>query len=497
MTATTVPLARVGDKPEPTSAIFALARFEGRMMLRHPLVWVGGLGAAGWAVRALWEEAPVLNRVSVTLAWTVLPFGFAVAMVAGWAVLRAKGRSDANPPMVMPIGMAQRVSGIVLGLVYPAAAAFVIQMLVLGWVMTRNPVTSVVWTEVLAAPVYVMFAGAVGAALTRWIPHPSTALFAVVVLGGLMIAFPYRPQDWGNNIGVEWLSPLAWPQDIIPYELAFRPSGLHLGYLVGLSLLVAGIAILGRWPVGWTALGIGLVLAFAIGTAQLGLIEPSTREQAISRLVGDTADLTCETHDSIDFCAMPGYEGWIEKWADSVQPVVSVAPTEVLNKIEVRQYPVHNTFLFGAGVLGEGNWWWVKPAAEDYFAREVVAVGSILAQWTNTDPIRGVSIAAMGCGKIADDCRGASQQVVLVWLLAHDPRTAEYLSYDAEHSGSAFVSTCMVTDFWANPAGVSIIRDNWDRLTDPATTYEEAGEIMGVSVPGGYDDDGILETACP
>ena len=178
MTATTVPVAEAPGKSGLAPAILALSRFEGRMMLRHPLTWIGTLGAAGWAVYELWEEAPVLNRVSVSLGWTMLTLAFATAMVAGWAVLRAKGRSDANPPMVMPIGMAQRMGGIVVGLVYPAATAFVVQMLVLGWVMSRSPVTSMVWTEVLAGSIYVMFAGAVGASMTRWLPHPSTPLFA-------------------------------------------------------------------------------------------------------------------------------------------------------------------------------------------------------------------------------------------------------------------------------------------------------------------------------
>ena len=369
-------------------------------------------------------------------------------------------------------------------------------MLVLGWVMTRSPVTSMVWTEVLAGPVYVMFAGAVGAAITRWMPHPSTPLFAVLVLGGLMIAFPYRSEDWGSRIGVEWLSPLAWPQDIIPYEVAFRPAGIHLAYLFGLTLLVAGLAVLGRWRVGWTLLGAGLVVVVTMGPAQLGPIEQSTRTEAMSRLVGDTADVICETRDGIEFCAMPGYEGWIAEWAAAIQPVVSVTPTEVREGLEVRQYPVHNIFLFGAGDLGEGNWWWVEPAAEDYLARDVVPVGSTWARWTNSNLIRGVSLAAMGCSQISDECQGESQQVVLVWLLAHDPRTAESLFYDAEHAGSAYVWTCMVTDFWAYPDGVSIIRDHWSVLTDPVTTYQEAGAIMGVRAPSGYDEDGFLETAC-
>ncbi|MCI0545362.1 MAG: hypothetical protein L0Z49_13120, partial [Actinobacteria bacterium] len=170
---------------------------------------------------------------------------------------------------------------------------------------------------------------------------------------------------------------------------------------------------------------------------------------------------------------------------------------EVMEGLEVRQYPVHNTFLLDAGDLGVGNWWWVDQSAEDYGAREVIAAGSIWAPWTRTDFLRGVSVAAMGCRQLADECQGESQQVVLVWLSLHDPRVAEYLFYEAEHAGSAHVWTCMVTDFWANPAGASIIRDNWAVLTDPATTYQEAGKVMGVAVPTGYDETGYIATACP
>jgi len=495
MTATLAPSA--GTETQATwPAILALARFEGRMMVRHPVTWLGALGSVAMAAFRLWEEAPVLNRVSVTLAWTMLPLGAAVALVSGWAVLRAKGRTDAHPPMVMPIAMAQRVGGIVLGLTYPAIGTFALQMSLLGWSMTRDPVTSVVWTEILAGPIYVLFAGAVGAAVTRWMSHPAAPLLSVLVLLGLMIAFPYQQEDWGRNIGIEWLSPLAWPQDIIPYEVAFRPAGLHLGYLTGLTLFVAGVATLGRLNVVWPVLAIGLLVAAILGPAQLGPIGESRRVEAMNRLVGNTAELSCETHHGIDFCAMPGYAGWIEEWAAAIQPVVSVAPIERLKGLEIRQYPAHFTHFYEMDPT-TSDWWWIEPAAKDYLARNAIALGSVWAPWTSNNLLHGVSIAAIGCSDRADECLGESAQVVLVWLQAHDSRYAEYLFYDAEHSGSSFVWTCIVTDFWANPDGAEIIRDNWSVLTNPATSYEEASNIMGVSLPTGYDREGHLEGACP
>lgn len=495
MTTAVAPAARIDPAISGLTAVLALARFEGRMMVRHPVTWIGALGATGMAVLELREQAPVLNRVSVTLAWTLLPLAAAVALVAGWAVLRAKGRSDANPPMVMPIGMPQRVGGIFAGLAYAAVFAFILQLLLLAWVFTRDPVTSIVWSEVLAGPLYVVFAGALGAALTRWMPHPATPLFAVLILAGLMIAFPYRQEDWGLNIGLEWLSPLAWPQDIIPYEVAFRPAGLHLGYLTGLTLLLAGIAMLGRWPVAWAVLGAGLVLAGVMGPAQLGPIEDSQRAEAMSRLIGDEANFTCEIHQGVEYCAMPGYQGWIGDWRTLATPVLDAAPAEAKAGMEIRQYPVHNTFLLDGAAYND--WWWIRPAYDDFAARDVVPVGSVLnLTWGYQEVISHITNHLVGCGRTG--CRGEARDIVNLWLAIHSPGVASF-TVDDPSFGSEYanVTECMVRDLWGQPGVTETIRASWATLTDPETTYEEAGEILGVAVPEGVSPDGRLEGGCP
>ncbi|HLF44575.1 MAG TPA: hypothetical protein VJA46_13770 [Acidimicrobiia bacterium] len=497
MTITAARPAAIGAPPSPMSIVLSLARFEGRKTVTHPLVWVGALGAAGMAIFELREQAPVLNRVSVTLAWTMLPLAAAVALVAGWAALRARGRTDAHPPVILPVAISQRVGGIVTGLLWPALGTLLLQMVLLGWVSTRDPVTSLVWTELLVGPVYIIFAGALGAALTRWLPHTATPLFAVLGLGALMVAFPYDQSKWGLSIGPEWLMPLAWPQDIIPYEVAFRPAGRHLLYVASLVLVLSGLAVLGRARLGWAVLAFGLVGAVMSGSSQLGPIPENQRVEAMNRLVGDTAELTCETHSGVRYCAMPGYEAWIKHWAQVTEPVLNAAPTAAVTGIEIRQYPVHNTFLLDGDDQTYNDWWWFTPTYEDYAERGAVAVGSMLAEWEGVSWVAGLGPTIVGC-EPWKDCPGEAQRVAVTWLLVQYPRVQSYTVNDptwgTEH---ASVADCMIKELWAKSDAASIVLDNWDQLTALETTYEEAGAILGVSVPTGYDQNGILVGGCP
>jgi len=474
-----------------SAAMLSLSKFEGRRLITHPVVWLGALGSAAMALFEMWEYAPVLNRVSVTLAWTMLPLAASVALVSGWAVLRARGRNDAQPPVVMPLSMDRRVGGIVIGLLWPAALTLLLQLTLLVWVWTRDPVTSIVWTEVLVGPLYVMFAGALGAAMTRWIPHPATPIFSVLVLLGLMVILPYNQVDWGRRIGVEWLQPMAWPQDIIPYEVAFRPAGLHLGYLFGLALALTGIAVAARTWIGPILLGAGLLLALAFGTAQIGLISAGQRVEAIGQLVGD--DLECETRDDVKFCAMPGYDGWIDGWQQALTPILQAAPEDASQGIEVRQYPVHNVFLLDG--QDYNDWWWIQPSYEDLAGRDVIPVSSMLASWSHIEIFGSLAARIVGCD-VQFGCQGESQRIALLWLLLHDPESQSNI-LETAGSDYAEVSECMVAELWRNPGSTELIVDNWDVLTAPETSYDQAGEILGVSVPTGYDQNGILVGGCP
>lgn len=475
-----------------SSTVFALAHFEGRMMIRHPVTLLGAAASAALAIFELRDEAPVLNRASVTLAWTMLPLAIAVALVAGWAVLRAAGRSDTQPPAVMPLGMDRRMAGIVVGLAFPAALALLLQLSVLVWLLSQDPVTSVIWSEFLTGPAYIVFAGTWSATFARWLPHPATPLFGVLTLTGLMIVFPYRQENWGSNIGIEWLSPLAWPQDIIPYEVAFRPADLHLGYLIGLGLILSGIAMLGRWVTAWSVLTAGALVAVTFGIAQLGPIEDTRQLEAMSRLVGDQADLTCETHNEVEYCAMPGYQGWIEEWVAASRPVLAAAPSDSLAGIEFRQYPVHNTTSIGPDDIN--GWGWIEPSYNDLARRpKVVPVGSVWADYIEDSVARDTAFTVLGCRL---QCQGESQGVVYLWLASHNPQIQSIVR--ANSSGdSAPVVDCIVAELWTLSNARERIHTNWSALVDPATSYEAAGSLLGVQIPTGYDQNGYLENGCP
>jgi len=493
MTATASRHREAGSRTSQIPVVFTLGRFEGRQMVRHLIFWLGVLAAVGLSVFELIEESPVLNRVSMTLAWTMTPIAVAAAFLAGWAVVRARGRTDAHPPAVMPAPMSKRVAGVVVGLTWPAAATFAVQLALLVWTLFRDPVTSIVWTELLVGPAFVALAGVTAAAATRWIPHPSTPLIALLVLAGIHIVVPYSPENWGSQIGPAALAPIAWPETIIPYEVAFRPSGLHLGYLIGLILALAGVATLGRTKSSWLLVSVGLITAGILGTAQLGPIDESQRVDAISHLVGDEADLACETHDAVTHCALPGYAGWIDDWTAAVAPIVGLLPGPV-EPLEIRQYPVHNTHLLD----GEdyNNWWWIPPSYEDYITRDVVPVGSILASWTLSSELMGHTAAqVMGCDQF---CDGEAQQVVYIWLLSENPEVAANIEYDTgPESDYASVSSCMVVELWEHTDATSRIHENWELLTDPGTTYEQAGEALGIDTPTATTEFGGIEGGCP
>lgn len=493
MTATATRSQAADGRISRIPVVLTLGRFEGRQMVRHPLFWLGVLAAVALSVFELIEESPVLNRVSMTLAWTMTPTAVAVAFLAGWAVLRARGRTDAHPPTVMPAPMSKRVAGVVVGLTWPVVATFAVQLALLAWTLFRDPVTSLVWTELLVGPAFVAIAGVMAAAATRWIPHPSTPLVALLVLAGIHIVVPYSPENWGSQIGPAALAPIAWPETIIPYEVAFRPSGLHLGYLIGLILALSGAATLGRTKSSWLLLGAGLISAGLLGPAQLGPIDEGRRVEAISRLVGDDAELTCETHDEVTYCAMPGYAGWIDDWSGAVSPMVVLLPGAI-EPIEVRQYPVHNTHLLD----GEdyNNWWWIPPSYEDYITRDVAPVGSVLASWTLSYELMGhVAALAIGCDQF---CEGEAQQIVNLWLLSGNPDIAANIEYDtSSQSDYASVSSCMIAELWEHPDAKARIHEHWELLTDPGTTYEQAGEALGVDAPVATSDFGGIEGGCP
>ncbi len=492
MTATIAPGQKVSRAMKACPAIWQLGLYESRMALRHRISWLGAVASFALAAVELWREEPVLNRASVTLAWTMLPIAAVFALIAGGAVHRARGRTDAQPPTIMPLRMEERTAGVVLGVsLAGAAATIVLQLALLGWLFTREIATSLVWTELLVGPVYVMFAAGLGAATARWMSHAASGLISVLALGALMVAIPYRPNSWGRVIGSEWLLPMAWPQGIVPYEVTLRPAGLHLVYLSGLTILVAASSILGRWAPSWAFLAIGAVIAVPAGLSQLGPIPENRLDAVLERLIGDTADLDCQNQGRLTYCALAGYSRWIPFWVETVEPIVEAAPPGTTNGIEIRQYPTVSplTALDTSGL----DQWWISPTMIDLGHRpRVVPVGVVWTEYSAHPLAHSLARIIAGCGV---QCDGESQTFAFLWLAAHDPGIRSIVEGNVTGE-TAPIADCMVADVWARGDGQALMHENWALLVDYSTSYQEAGALLGIDVPMAIDEYPQIGDGC-
>jgi hypothetical protein len=262
-------------------------------------------------------------------------------------------------------------------------------------------------------------------------------------------------------------------------------------------IVVAGVAIVGREWLGWAVLASGLAVAFVVGPMQLGVVTEVERAEANGQLVGDSPDLNCEANSGVEYCAMPGYGGWIDDWANTAKPVIEASPAFALEGVEVRQYPVHNSFLLDGDQSTYDDWWWIGSAYDDYAKRDAVAVGSLLAEWEGLNWLAGLAPRIVGCAPWTE-CPGEAQRVLVFWLNTQYPaiqtNTINDPSWGEENAN---VTDCMVKELWANPNAKQLVLDNWGVLTTPETSYEEAGAILNVSVPTGYDTNGSLPSGCP
>ena len=165
--------------------VLALARIEGRRLLRHPFI----LTAAA---------LPVVSAVLVLLTsddpdagyeWSLLVpfmlFDGAVLVAVNLAALR--GRRDHADELYasLPAPARARTSAHLLSLAWAvAAAAALVALAVLAFVIRGNSLPSI--ASAVSTPALVALCGALGLALARWLPHPAVA--AVGVVGAFALA---------------------------------------------------------------------------------------------------------------------------------------------------------------------------------------------------------------------------------------------------------------------------------------------------------------------
>lgn len=330
MTATT-------DRPDTENTIpkgrvvRALGVFEGRRQSKSPLLWIAFVASLGLVWLAVGDEPSTLWIRSVTVAGSCLPLAVAAVLLGNSAALRDRSSRAGETFDVPPTGRDVRMLGLVAGSWLATLLALVVVAFGVVLALLDDPAGSFLVPELVVGPLLVPLGQSLGVLLGRWIPNPLAAPLTLVVLAGLFLVKDFWPGERtipAASPFLPWRSPYTdWVQG------EPRLPIVHLAYLIGLTALFAAAASR-RWK---TVAAAGLVV-IGVGVPLAGL---DTGGEAVAAAVADWAEdqpRTCQVHGTVEYCAIAGYEPWIDDWAQVVDRVQSLVP-ETLGTTRIQQTP--------------------------------------------------------------------------------------------------------------------------------------------------------------
>jgi hypothetical protein len=267
--------------------VLALARVEGRRLLRHPFLLLGVALSLALAVAGALSNGGV--QATEIAGMGSFPLAAGTLLAANAAGLRSRRDATDELYATLPRPAATRTAAQLLALawVVPVAVALVAVMYVAfgahdGLVVRYDGRTHLpALAELAQGPFVVVALGALGVLLARRAPSPLVAPPVVVALLALEIPLAV----WGSPATARWALPfvndaIAAPNSWVPCEpgdlvahcnliLGFdvRGMAIHLAYLAGAAALFAcGALLAGRRAVVATGalvplLGLSLVAA--------------------------------------------------------------------------------------------------------------------------------------------------------------------------------------------------------------------------------------------
>jgi hypothetical protein len=319
---------------------FALARVEGRRLLRSPLVLVGALFSLALFVALTWDLAPVLHRDDVYTGLAAIPLAAGALMAANLAAGRSRRHGTEELYETSPVSPEDRTVGHVLSVAWPAALGVVVTAAQIGFLLALDPVGSPRVLELLTAPAIVALGGVAGILLARCWPSAIAGPVAVVAWAALQVfqlAYLHYPPS-----SLRWLFPWVPPPGTrASPEVVARPAGWHLVYLLG---VVGVVATMTRLPRRVTLRPLAVVAAAVAVTVVAGGLQmqpPTTevRRELAAQVMEADRYRVCETRGSVRYCAYPAYVPWIDRWASVVEGVLDpIPPPARATRIDIEQW---------------------------------------------------------------------------------------------------------------------------------------------------------------
>jgi hypothetical protein len=271
-------VARRAARRRPPAEVSALARIEGRQLLRHPVFMLGAALSLLYFIRA--SEGMVHVFVG-SQCWGFFPLAASTLIAANLAATRSRRDGTDELYESLPHPRSSRITGQLLGPLWtlPVSGALIAAAYLSDALVFTHPGPFVLHAPTIVAlaygPLMVLAFAAIGILVARVAPSPIIAPLLIVAI------FQAQPADaggWGA-----WLLPLWHDMAVdsgasVPCEpghtvpgcgVVFRHvsgMGWHLSYLIGVTVLAGAAALVrGRRPLPLVALAV-LAAALAITT---------------------------------------------------------------------------------------------------------------------------------------------------------------------------------------------------------------------------------------
>jgi energy-coupling factor transporter transmembrane protein EcfT len=493
------------DPRRARAAVFALARFEARDLLRYIPVLATLLLYVGYTAWTLFHEKdgmdafPALQDADRDTQTGPLLLGIALFVCVNRCTLRSRRRGTDRQFDVLVMAPWRRTAAHVLSVVpFAAGTALIVLGEFTRQALRPGAVGHGSLAELAVGPLYVLLCGALGVLLARLVPSTFAAPVGVV---GLFVLSVFVSAGTSGAEWTRWLSPIVGETSgntVLPSDLVGRPAAWHALYLAGLILLLVLCAVLasgGRTLSlkAGAAGALALTLAGAVG--QSGGVSPeltAAREQAS---VAPQRDQTCVQRGSSTYCVFPEWTGRAGAWAGVVDRVQSLAggtaarqPLLVRQRVEARY-----------GLSGDA-------AIDPLTAPHQVTVGT---RWGgNRVPEFAVAVAYVLIA--GDESKGGElcdgRVVVAMWLAlggdSHPMADLANIRLDGGVTGAASVlaptsglsmsagQTDVVRELLQRPRGevTASVKQHWAELTASGVSTAQVARVLGAEVPKGAKD---------
>ncbi|MEV7071562.1 ABC transporter permease [Streptomyces sp. NPDC093990] len=487
------------------AAVFALARFEARDLLRYIPVLATLLLYVGYTAWTLFhpqdgmEAFPALQDADRATQNGPLLLGIALFVCVNRCTLRSRRRGTDRQFDVMVMEPWRRTVAHVLSVVpFAAVTALVVLGEFTRQALRPGAVGHGSLAELAVGPLYVLLCGAFGVLLARLVPSTFAAPVGVV---GLFVLGVFVSAGTSGAQWTRWLSPIVdetSQNTVLPTDLVGRPAAWHALYLTGLILLLALCAVLasgGRTPLLKAGAAGALALTVTGAMGQSGGVSPELAAARERVSVSPERVQSCVRLDGSTYCAFPEWTGRTDDWAGAVDRVRSLAggtaarqPLVVRQRVEARY-----------GLDGDA-------AIEPLTAPHQVTVGT---RWGgNRVPEFAVAVAYVLVA--GDESKGGElcdgRVVTTMWLAvggdAHPMTALANVRLDDSVTGDAGVlaptsglsmtagQTDVVRELLRRPRGevTASVKRHWSELTAPGVSTAQVARVLGVEVPKEAND---------